>query len=494
VLNSWGFKRKLNRAYKLGLVLCSILFSYSAFSQTEFYFDTHNTDDSQIQEYWYGFVSTKGKKYNLTVEGTYSIWASSYWTDPCGNTESAARFPSKDGERTGTVGFDYEYMFALPNASECAGKTLPLRTTRFQMSLDDGKTWFHPASSESYQSNHVYRYLITSGGSNRIGIRQMNAENSDDYGKIRFILEPFPCDTPTLDLGKDLMLCPDDTITLSANTYGASYLWSDNSEDSILKITKPGKYWAKIETECFYAYDSIEIGEVIFPENPLGNDTTFCEGDVIQKSLSMNDAEYLWSDNSRDSFNSFATGGTYSVQIFKDGCTLNEEIKLRQLRIPKADLGEDVLLCEGADSYFKVEGDDITALWQDGSTESIHRFSKEGMYWVEIENICGFSSDSALVEVSDCNCNYFMPSAFTPNGDNLNSIFTPVFNCDVTEIRMEIFNRYGERVFFTESLESLWNGIYQGELVEQESYFYIVTVLFRTRQKISKKGVVTVLY
>ena len=51
----------------------------------------------------------------------------------------------------------------------------------------------------------------------------------------------------------------------------------------------------------------------------------------------------------------------------------------------------------------------------------------------------------------------FIPNAFTPNGNNLNELFKPegIFIANYT---MKIFNRWGEKIFHWNDVNSGWNG------------------------------------
>lgn len=159
------------------------------FSQHTVYFDTYNTNDALIEEVFDAVPLTNGMTYDMKVKGTYSIWAPSYWTRPCGNVERAPLFTSPVGFRTGTVGTDMEYFFALPNRSKCNGNPLPLQTPRIEISLDSGATWFHPQTQDPYNQAHTYNYQIIGQGF-PLGIRHLSALNSDDYGQLEFELVP----------------------------------------------------------------------------------------------------------------------------------------------------------------------------------------------------------------------------------------------------------------------------------------------------------------
>jgi gliding motility-associated-like protein len=67
---------------------------------------------------------------------------------------------------------------------------------------------------------------------------------------------------------------------------------------------------------------------------------------------------------------------------------------------------------------------------------------------------------------------YYMPSAFTPNDDNINEIFKPIGLAFAINYKFIIFNRWGEIIFKTDNPQLGWNGQYNGDLVEQDLYFY----------------------
>ncbi len=55
----------------------------------------------------------------------------------------------------------------------------------------------------------------------------------------------------------------------------------------------------------------------------------------------------------------------------------------------------------------------------------------------------------------------FVPNAFTPDGDGLNDFFK-ARGLEIESFKMEIFNRWGDRVFVSEDIENGWNGSYLG--------------------------------
>ncbi|MDX2359573.1 MAG: gliding motility-associated C-terminal domain-containing protein [Crocinitomicaceae bacterium] len=67
---------------------------------------------------------------------------------------------------------------------------------------------------------------------------------------------------------------------------------------------------------------------------------------------------------------------------------------------------------------------------------------------------------------------YFIPNSFTPNGDEFNQTFQPVFvsGFDPFNFSMIIYNRWGETIFETMDAERGWDGTFNGKLVPDGIY------------------------
>ncbi len=74
---------------------------------------------------------------------------------------------------------------------------------------------------------------------------------------------------------------------------------------------------------------------------------------------------------------------------------------------------------------------------------------------------------------------YYMPNAFTPNGDGTNDIFTGVGYLDgIRNYRMEIWNRWGEQIFTSTDPKIGWNGTKNNTGQLNPSGVYICNVSF----------------
>lgn len=72
---------------------------------------------------------------------------------------------------------------------------------------------------------------------------------------------------------------------------------------------------------------------------------------------------------------------------------------------------------------------------------------------------------------------YYVPNAFTPDNDDFNEVFKPVFSqgYDPYNYNMLIFNRWGEVLFESNDAEFGWDGTYGGKIVEDGTYVWKIT-------------------
>jgi gliding motility-associated-like protein len=84
----------------------------------------------------------------------------------------------------------------------------------------------------------------------------------------------------------------------------------------------------------------------------------------------------------------------------------------------------------------------------------------------------------------------YIPNAFTPNGDGQNDLFL-VFGKSLKNVRMEIFDRYGELLFEGMNQEDGWDGAFHGKLVEPGVYMFNIRIEYLNGLQISKSGSIT---
>ena len=85
----------------------------------------------------------------------------------------------------------------------------------------------------------------------------------------------------------------------------------------------------------------------------------------------------------------------------------------------------------------------------------------------------------------------YAPTAFSPDGDGINDYFN-VVGQGLTNYTIEIYNRWGQMVFKSTTLDNQWDGKFQQKNSPPGTYVYkIKTTDFGTELKLIKSGTVS---
>ena len=89
---------------------------------------------------------------------------------------------------------------------------------------------------------------------------------------------------------------------------------------------------------------------------------------------------------------------------------------------------------------------------------------------------------------------FYMPNAFTPNGDGVNDFIEVYGNKEeFTYLSVDIYDRWGEKVFESTDAGFKWDGTYRGTPLPPGVYVYMLAITFRSGQSISNKGGITLI-
>ncbi|HEV8270918.1 MAG TPA: gliding motility-associated C-terminal domain-containing protein [Chitinophagaceae bacterium] len=138
--------------------------------------------------------------------------------------------------------------------------------------------------------------------------------------------------SPTVvDLGTDIRLCQNSTVTLHAGVGFKNYLWQDGSVDSVFAVGSPGVYHVTATNYCNEQFnDTVSISAAAVPANFLPKDTVICEGILTTINSLSGFASYLWSTGETRSQIQTSSTGIYWLRVMNsDGCYAKEEINVR---------------------------------------------------------------------------------------------------------------------------------------------------------------------
>jgi gliding motility-associated-like protein len=258
--------------------------------------------------------------------------------------------------------------------------------------------------------------------------------------------------------------------------------------------------WYTGNTESYFTNASgypipaeFQTGEVKIYEPPviiLDQSKTFCTGQFASlMSIALSNQppiDYRWiypagDTTTNDPFFFSVTpadAGLYTLlAIDRVGCTDQKSIELIVSENPVATFhGTDTLEMQAGDVLDAGAG--LSSYrWNTGdSTESIV-INAEGMYTVEMESPVGcLGSDSVYVKLTSeeiPETHLFIPNAFTPDGDGVNDTFQALYNGnDMSHFTMEVYDRWGGRIFRSENILLGWDGKKNGNPCPGGVYVY----------------------
>lgn len=89
------------------------------------------------------------------------------------------------------------------------------------------------------------------------------------------------------------------------------------------------------------------------------------------------------------------------------------------------------------------------------------------------------------------NCYIAVPSAFTPNNDGLNDYLYPLNAYKALNLTFSVYNRFGQRLFFTRNWLDKWDGRFKGQGADPGTYVWVLQYTHAdTNQKVEQKGTV----
>ncbi len=96
--------------------------------------------------------------------------------------------------------------------------------------------------------------------------------------------------------------------------------------------------------------------------------------------------------------------------------------------------------------------------WEDGFPDSLRRLSLAGTYKAK-SSICGNTQEYLYtLEKPVCACKVYLPTAFSPNGDDLNDKLELYSDCFVRGFEVQVFDRWGNLVYSATNTDTVWEG------------------------------------
>jgi len=280
-------------------------------------------------------------------------------------------------------------------------------------------------------------------------------------------------------------ICPGDSVNIDGTFYKTTLnlqdtLFGQNHCDTIVKysiLVLP--YGNRYQSVAICAGDTIRIGNKMYYSTGLYSDTISTPGNcdsiiVTQLSIAeiMPSSLLFWlcdQDSVLINNTYYNSDGEFTFNLKnRAGCDSIVNVKIIKESSNKYFL--DTIICEG----------EIIRL---GNLV----ISSPGIYQLTEKNHKHCDSLIEIHAIKDECYQIYIPNAFSPNQDGVNDEFK-IYHTGIATLKIEIFSRWGERLFSSNSINSSWNGTFLNENCMDGVYAYIIQGTFDNGKTFLYKG------
>jgi gliding motility-associated-like protein len=188
--------------------------------------------------------------------------------------------------------------------------------------------------------------------------------------------------------------------------------------------------------------------------------------------------------------------GNYTVTVTDpaNGCSNFAPVLVSPGVGPIANAGTDVSILPGASTTLTATGGG-SYLWSTGDTSSTITVSPNVTtdYCVVVINSTGCSDTSCVRITLETPCpgnnELLVPNAFSPNNDGHNDrLCLQGWSQCISNFKIIIYDRWGEKVFESSDASFCWDGVYKGKALDPAVFVYYITADLPNAEKVEKKG------
>jgi hypothetical protein len=271
-----------------------------------------------------------------------------------------------------------------------------------------------------------------------------------------------------------------DKVAVDVRNGNYKYLWSNGDTSSKFTFLSPGQFWVKTYNECGSRIDTVDVGGVDSFRFSKLPDSLYCYRNWSYQVnlMPMLETKIAWENGDVNWSRKIATTGKYWYTIQNRCGIWKDTFVISQDSAPKSILPKEFNPCNG--NNIQLNGTQAGKSkyqyqWDDGSQSASVWVNSSALKVLKTWNRCGTIIDTVKVVFGECNCNFWVPNAFTPRASRgKNDVWMPVFNCPMDDVKYSIYSRWGECLVRDQSIYVPWDGYYLGDLVPEGLYVYII--------------------
>jgi gliding motility-associated-like protein len=319
---------------------------------------------------------------------------------------------------------------------------------------------------------------------------------------------------PTPVITGNNVICDGTSTIFNAGSGYTNYQWSTGETSPSITVASAGSYMVTV-TDGNGCVNSTSQNLIVnqTPVISFTNDTSLtCQEAIIhfiETSTYPAGSTFQWDfgdgtqSSEQNPSHTFTTPGTYPINLTittAQNCTasLIQNTDINFYPLPVAEFKSNPLVTSVFNSsvnFVDLSQNAVAWTWTFGDgTQSAerspnHYFDDIGKFPVTlvVTNIAGCVSK---YEQEVLITPFYVPNAFTPNGDGLNDVFFSAgYVMDVASYNMTIWNRWGQKIYQTDKMTNPWKGFDKnGNALPQGTYVYQIEVLTHGNKKFNYEG------
>jgi hypothetical protein len=383
-------------------------------------------------------------------------------------------------------------------------------------STNNPSSWswtFSGAATATSTSQNPTNICYNSPGTFAVTLIATNVNGTGSLTKTGYITVNPP---PAAFAGNPVTICSGQQTTLTGSG-GVNYLWLPGN------LTTPTINVTPLTTTTYtlnvvdafgctgQAFVTVTVQPCTVPTATFSaSQTSFCAGTCIDFTDNSSGAPTSWnwqfpgatpasSTAQNPTGICYNTAGTYTVVLIVNNA-FGADTTLMTVTAgaqPVADAGSAVSIAIGNQTTLTATGGTGTYSWSPttglGSPNSATTTASPTVtttYTVTFTDVNGCTdSDTVTVQVIEA-YSIFIPTAFSPNGDNSNDQLF-VYGAGIKTLDFVVFDRFGEKVFESSSVNDGWDGTFRGKPMNTGIYAWYCTAEFFDGTSQQLKGDVT---